>query len=65
MNTFKDLCEYVAHSNFSLPYGIGKINERSKLFWNGVLVVLEAEGRISLKEGKEIWNEIIEKENRV
>lgn len=62
MKTMNDLWKYICkHGNareFAQFY-VSNPNEVAKAFWNGVLTVLEIEGKITREEANLIWSDII------
>lgn len=61
MKTYSDLWKYICQKgsyNYSQFY-VSNPNEVAKAFWNGVLTVLEIEGKISNEDANNIWNEIV------
>lgn len=61
MKTWNDVWQYLCNAGFGRAcsqFYCERPNETAKAFWNGILTVLEAEGKISGADATEIWNEI-------
>ena len=61
MKTYSDLWKYICQKgayNY-MQFYVSNPNEVAKAFWNGVLTVLEIEGKISNEDANKIWNEIV------
>lgn len=65
MNTLNEVWKYLCQRpGYDLmQFYVKNPNEVAKAFWNGVLVVLEIEGKITKEQGMNIWNELVGKEN--
>lgn len=60
MKTLNDVWKYLCQKpGYNLTqFYVKNPNEVAKAFWNGVLTVLEIEGKISNEDGMNIWNEL-------
>ena len=61
MKTYSDLWKYICQKagyNY-MQFYVSNPNDVAKAFWNGVLTVLEIEGKISNEDANKIWNEIV------
>ena len=61
MKTYSDLWKYICQKagyNY-MQFYVSNPNDVAKAFWNGVLTVLEIEGKISNEDANNIWNEIV------
>lgn len=63
METWSDVWVYLCNNSKARAYDLMQYycenpNEIAKAFWNGVLTILEAEGKLSKENGINIWNEI-------
>ncbi len=45
---------------YLMQFYVKNPNDVAKAFWNGVLTVLEIEGKITQEQGMKIWKEITE-----
>lgn len=62
MKTYADLWKYICRSNHGYDlsqFYVSNPNDVAKAFWNGVLTVLELEGKITNEDANNIWNEIV------
>lgn len=61
MKTWNEVWKYLCKKpRYDLmQFYVKNPNEVAKGFWNGVLTVLELEGKITQEDGMKIWNEII------
>ena len=65
MKTYSDLWKYICQKagyNY-MQFYVSNPNDVAKAFWNGVLTVLEIEGKISNEDANSIWNEIVGRKN--
>ena len=61
MKTYSDLWKYICQKagyNY-MQFYVSNPNDVAKAFWNGVLTVLEIEGKITNEDANNIWNEIV------
>lgn len=61
MKTWQDLWEYLCDNGFChscSQFWVTNPNEIAKAFWNGMLCVLESEGKVTKEDANNIWNEI-------
>lgn len=62
MKTLNDLWLYICKNTKNAydyaQYYTANMNETAKAFWNGMLTVLEAEGKITKEDSLRIWYEI-------
>ena len=61
MKTLEDVWKYLCQkpSYDLMQFYVKNPNEVAQAFWNGVLTVLEIEGKITSEDGMNIWNELI------
>jgi len=61
MKTWNDVWKYLCKKNGYdlMQFYCKNPNEVAKAFWNGVLTVLELEGKVTNEDANNIWNEII------
>ncbi len=61
MKTLNDVWKYLCQKNGYdlMQFYVKNPNEVAQAFWNGVLTVLEIEGKITHEDGMNIWNELI------
>lgn len=66
MKTWNEVWKYLCkRPGYDLmQFYVKNPNEVALAFWNGVLTVLELEGKITSEDGMNIWNEIIGKEGK-
>lgn len=60
METWNEVWKYLCQRpGYDLmQFYVKNPNDVAKAFWNGVLTVLELEGRITKEQGWKIWKEI-------
>lgn len=61
MKTQQEVWEYLCNNGFGrscMQFYVSNPNEVAKAFWNGVLCVLEAEGKVTHEDGMKIWSEV-------
>ncbi len=65
METWHEVWQYLCQRpGYDLmQFYVKNPNETAKAFWNGVLTVLELEGRITREQGWNIWKEITKGES--
>lgn len=63
METYNEVWKYLCQKpGYDLmQFYVKNPNEIAKGFWNGVLTVLEIEGKITNEQAMKIWNEITKK----
>lgn len=62
MKTWNDLWKYICKNKAGYNYTqfyVKNPNSVARAFWNGVLTILEIEGKIEIEDANNIWNEII------
>lgn len=62
MKTWQDLWEYLCDNGFGhscSQFWVSNPNDVAKAFWNGMLCVLESEGKVTKEDANSIWDEII------
>ena len=61
MKTWNEVWKYLCQKpGYDLmQFYVKNPNETAKAFWNGVLTVLELEGKITQEDGMKIWKEIV------
>ena len=61
MKTWNDVWKYLVSKGGAydlMQFYVKNPNDVAKGFWNGVLTVLEIEGKVTKEDGMNIWNEI-------
>ncbi len=61
MKTWSEVWKYLCKKpGYDLmQYYVKNPNDVSKAFWHGVLTVLEIEGKVTIEDANNIWNEIV------